>query len=303
MNRINEMKFLLKEFKIEEFYILLDIYLKDIKKLEYKYLLINLLEICLLEKEYEFRMLFDEIEVLKDRDYYLDSYLYIREFYYCIENNKLEEAEFYFKIISNYSNNDNIIEELNSTLIKEKYKSLITKIIKHMKDTNEVIHVLNNVSNYDKELIFLIIGDKKYNNIKVSSLGNVLLFRFINLRQNIDYVEEINNIVTLYNNKEYDLCIEKSNELFKDSNFNIEIIPNSRDLFVVLAKSYYKSKSRQQMTVRKYLNIAMYLNRYVFSYDEKYDYSEWIEKLSYSIKIYKSRRRSRIKQKNYNKST
>lgn len=293
MNKIKEMKLLLKEFKIEEFYIVLDKYLKDIDKEAYKYLLINLLEICLLEKEYEFKILFDEIEGLLDNDYYLDSYIYLREFYYCIENNNLIVAEFYFKIIYKYSNNDNLIEELNNTLIKGKTIYLISKIIKHMKDTNEVIHVLENVSDKTKELIYIALNDKKYNNIKVFIIGNVLLFRFVNLKQNIDYVEEINNIINLYNNEEYDLCIDSANNLFRDSNFNIESTPNSRELFIVLAKSYYKSKSKQQMIVRKYLNIAMFLNRYVFDYEEKYDYNNWIEELSISIKKHKKRKRNK----------
>ena len=102
MNEIEGMKLLLKEFKLDEFYIVLDLYLKAINKEEYKYLLINLLEICLIEKEYEFKILFDEIKILLDNNYYLDSNIYIREFFYCIKNNNLVEAEFYFKIISKY---------------------------------------------------------------------------------------------------------------------------------------------------------------------------------------------------------
>ena len=293
MNKIKEMQLLLKEFKIEEFCILLDLYLKDIEREEYKYLLINLLEICLIEKEYEFKILFDEIEILLDNNYYLDSNIYIREFFYCIKNNNLVEAEFYFKIISKYFNNDKIIEELDNILIREKTISLISKIIKHMNDTNEIIHVLDNVSNKTKELIYMALRDKKYNNIKVSSISNILLFRFVNLRQNINYVKEVEDIVNLYNNKEYDLCIERSNNLFKDSNFNIESTLNSRELFIVLAKSYYKSKDKQQMIVRKYLNIANLLNRDLFSYDEKYDYTKWIEELSISIKKHKKIKRSK----------
>ena len=289
------MKELLKELKIEKFYTKLDLYLKDINKEEYKYLLINLLEICLLEKEYEFKILFDEIEGLLNNDYYLDSYIYLREFYYCIENNNLIEAEFYFKIISKYSNDDNLIEELNNTLARKKIISLISKIIKNMKDTNEVIHILENVSNKTKELIYITLNDKKYNNIKVSSIGNSLLFRFVNLKQNIDYEKEIDNIINFYNNGEYVLCIDRANNLFRDSNFNIESTPNSRELFIVLAKSYYKSKQKQQMIVRKYLNIATYLNKYVFDYEEKYDYTKWIEELSNSIKRYKKMRRAKKK--------
>ena len=289
------MKELLKEFKIKEFKTKLDLYLKDINKEEYKDLLINLLEICMLEKEYKFGILFAEIEELKKENYYLDSYIYLKEFYYCIKNNKLKEAEYYFKIISKYSNNNNLIEDLNNTLIREKTISLISKIIKHMKDTNEVIHVLEDVSNKTKELIYLILNNKKYNNIKVSSIGNILLFRFVNLKQNIDYTEKINKIIELYNNKEYEQCIEYANELFNDSNFNIETTPNSRELFIVLANSYYKSKAKQQMIVRKYLNIANNLNRYVFSYEEKYDYTNWIEELSNSIKRHKKMKRAKKK--------
>lgn len=299
MNKIKEMKLLLKDFKLEEFYIVLDKYLKDIDKEEYKYLLINLLEICLLEKEYEFKILFDEIEELLDNDYYLDSYIYIREFYYYIENNNLIVAEFYFKIISKYSNDDSLIEELNNTLAREKIISLISKIIENMKDTNEVIHVLENVSNKTKELIYITLNDKKYNNIKVSSIGNILLFRFVNLKQNIDYEKEIDNIINFYNNGEYTLCIDKANNLFRDSNFNIESPPNSRELFIVLAKSYYKSKQKQQMIVRKYLNIANYLNKYVFDYEENYDYTKWIEELSNSIKRYKKMRRVKKKKRGH----
>ena len=162
-----------------------------------------------------------------------------------------------------------------------------------MNDTNEIIHVLDNVSNKTKELIYMALRDKKYNNIKVSSISNILLFRFVNLRQNINYVKEVEDIVNLYNNKEYDLCIERSNNLFKDSNFNIESTLNSRELFIVLAKSYYKSKEKQQMIVRKYLNIANLLNRDLFSYDEKYDYTKWIEELSISIKKHKKIKRSK----------
>lgn len=293
MNKINDMMLLLKEFKIEEFYILLDLYLKDIKREEYKYLLINLLEICLIEKEYEFKLLFDEIELLSDNDYYLDSYIYIREFFSCIKNNNLVEAEYYFKIISKYSNNDKTIEELDNILIREKISSLISKTIKHMNDTKEVIHVFDNISNKTKELIYIALNDKKYNNIKVSSIGNILLFRFVNLRENIDYVKEIDYIVEFYNNKEYELCIKRANELFKDGNFNIESTPNSRELFIVLAKSYYKSKERKQMLVRKYLNIATHLNKDVFIYDEVYDYTKWIEELSDSIRKYKKRKRKK----------
>lgn len=293
MNKIEEMKILLKEFRIEEFYIVLDLYLKDIGQDDYKYLLINLLEICLIEKEYKFKILFEEIELLNEFNYYVDSYIYIREFYYCIENNNLITAEYYFKIIFKYSNNDNLIKELNNILIREKTLSLISKILKTMKDTNEIIHVLDNVSNTTKDLIYLILNDKKYNNIKVSSIGNVLLLRFVNVRQNIDYTEEIDNIIELYNNKEYVLCIERANNLFKDSNFNIEFTTNSRELFIVLAKSYYKSKQKKQIIVRKYLNIARLLNKYVFSYEEKYDYTKWIEELSNSIKQHKKMKRNK----------
>ena len=292
------MKELLKELKIEKFYTKLDLYLKDINKEEYKYLLINLLEICLLEKDYEFEILFDEIEELKNPNYYLDSYIYISRFYHCIKNNNLIEAEFYFKIINKYSNNNNIIEELNNVLIKEKTLYLVSNIIKHMKDTNEVIHVLKNVSNHTKQQIYLTLKRKEYSNIKISSIGNILLFRFVNLRQNINYSIEVNNIINLYNSKEYESCIESANNLFKDSNFNIETTPNSRELFITLAKAYYKSKPKQQMIVRKYLNIANYLNKHVFSYEEKYDYTNWIEELSNSIKIHKKIKRTKKKKRN-----
>lgn len=292
--RVIEMKLILNEWRIDEFFMLLDKYLIDIKKEDYKYLLINLFELCLLEKDDTFKILFDEIEDLSKDEYSMDAYIYIRDFYYYINQNKAREAEICFKIISNYlDNNLNIIEELNNILKRERGRLLLLNIVKQMNDTNEIIHVLENVSNTKKELIYLVLNNKEFSNLKVSDIGgNILLFRVVNLRQNnINYEEVVDKIINLYKNMEYQLCIDMANELFKDINFNIEELSNSRELFIVIAKSYYKLNIKKHLIVRKYLSIANYLNKYKFNYEEKYDYTNWIEELSISISNHKKYKR------------
>lgn len=295
MNEIIEMKNILKEWRMEEFLNYLDKYLKDINREEYKYLLINLLELSLLEKD-NLEILFDELEEISKEDYEFISNIYLQKFYWYIKNNKGKEAEICFKILTRYlDNNLTIIEELNEILKKERIRLLLLNIVKQIINTNEIIHVLVDVSDTKKELIYLLLDDKEFSNLKVNSIGNVLLFRLVNLRQDINYEDEVDNIINLYKDNEYKLCIDRANKLFRDVNLNIDELTRSRTLFIVLAKSYYKLNKARYVIIRKYLTIAKYLNECKFEYDEKYDYTNWIEELSISIKEHKKIRREKTR--------
>ena len=109
----------------------------------------------------------------------------------------------------------------------------------------------------------------------------------------------INNIFELYKLEQYQLCINMAFKLFQDPAYNLEATDDLRELFSVLAKSYFNLDKNRDSSVRKYLSLATLLNNNSLNREEKYNYIDWINQLSNAIGCTKRRKRANKKIKSH----
>lgn len=75
-------------------------YMSSINKIEYEFLIINLIKISLLEKDIAFTKPMIALTLISKENYSFDISSYIQEFYISLSQNKFEEARAYLDIIS-----------------------------------------------------------------------------------------------------------------------------------------------------------------------------------------------------------
>lgn len=76
------------------------IYLKSIKKSNYEFLIIDLIKLCILEKDNSFMRPLFVLSRLNDNSYSFDISKFIQEFYVSLSQNEFEECHIYLDIIS-----------------------------------------------------------------------------------------------------------------------------------------------------------------------------------------------------------
>ncbi len=75
-------------------------YLASIKKIDYEFLIVDLIKISLLEKDIAFTKPMTALTLISRENYSFDISTYIQEFYINLSQNKFEEARIYFEIVS-----------------------------------------------------------------------------------------------------------------------------------------------------------------------------------------------------------
>ena len=75
-------------------------YLSIFDKNEYEFLVINLIKLDLIQKDYTFSRTINILKDLSSADYYFDENEYIKCLYECIKENKQKEADIYLDIVS-----------------------------------------------------------------------------------------------------------------------------------------------------------------------------------------------------------
>lgn len=106
----------LVKYNIDESFIKIKKYLKMQNKLEYEFIIINLIKISILEKDNSFIKPMLVLTSINNIEFNIDINLLLKEFYINLYKNKLEIAKIYIDIIEKYSKDINIVKNLNLIL-------------------------------------------------------------------------------------------------------------------------------------------------------------------------------------------
>lgn len=127
---------LLTQNKIEEALTNLSIYLNQIDKNKYEFLIVDLIKISLLEKDLSFYEPMLILALIDRNNYEFELSKYVQEFYIAISQNKFEQARLYLEIISNSKNigaidivTDGLYKVLCDSEKKLNYKLQISKLL------------------------------------------------------------------------------------------------------------------------------------------------------------------------------
>ena len=86
--RFADLRAVLKENRVDDFYKLLFVYLRIIGREEYNYLIIWLTKLCVLDNDLTFDLVFRELVELEKGDYYDVSAVFISSFYQYVFSGK-----------------------------------------------------------------------------------------------------------------------------------------------------------------------------------------------------------------------
>ena len=143
-------------------------HLKEIGKSEYEYIITNLIKLSIIEKDIAYTAPMLELSLMNNENYKLNTSNYIQKFYYCLANNKLDEAKIYLDIINNAIkikeeslNIDNLYKVLENHKSITNYQSNIPNFNENTKPQNNEISyedeqdddILDEEEEYDKEEI------------------------------------------------------------------------------------------------------------------------------------------------------
>lgn len=112
----------LLENNLDKSFVLLKEYLKIINKTEYEFLIVNLIKICILEKDPTFTKAILILTVLNKPDFKIDLASYVHEFYKSLYQENYEVAKIFIDIIDNIGENtlsNNLTKILNNTIHKK----------------------------------------------------------------------------------------------------------------------------------------------------------------------------------------
>lgn len=305
-----DLRAVLKENKVEEFYKLLRVYLRIIGREEYELLISWLTKLCILDGDFTFDMVFRELVELEKADYNDVTAVFIRDFYQYVADEKYKQASICFKIIKKYGNvSPEIIDSLSSKLphakgsakntssdsvsddgiTYDKVKEELAGIIKTMQVDGELVHVISEVSSEYKDFALRIFRERglgnEFKNIKFWCFNlesPTIVLRLID--PNIWYIDigkKLKSISYFFDTKQYSKCIKCIEELLKYRSFDFLTLEKARTLFYYLAQSYifngqYNNKNRKYFALVTALNSALPKDKQ----QESYDFTEKIAKLT-----------------------
>ena len=278
-------------------------YLLKIKKVEYEFLIVDLIKISLLEKDLSFIRPITTLEKLCNKDFSLDISSYIKLFYIAIENYEIELASMYLDILSRYCalkkvsfKIDELRKALNSAEMTyfayamngysleveeeldktsdEKEKDSESDLIKKMHDyllKEQGIVILEPMGRDQRKKIHEIV--ETYNDLDSFSIGKnkrrqvVLRYR----KRPVDVIDAnamVKNGSMAYKKGDYDTCIKIFLELLKYRDSNTFV-------YAELGLAYLKKGLIEKAIT--YLTVATDLSRK--RKDGKFDYTLLVQKL------------------------
>jgi hypothetical protein len=313
--KIDDLRLLLENGKVEVFFGAMKNYLKQINREKFEYLLIELIKISLLENDKTFYRVFATLEHLAWDDYRFLSSIYIQEFYSYICQNKLKEAEVCLAIISRYGHDSqNIIIELTGVLERaknaemseeecdrESVSKLVLNIVTQMRRQNEIVHLLQDVSDNKRNLICSLINEEEeFRDIRVWSIGSdpkTVLFRLVDLNSDkLNICQLVDNAFLCHRNRQYNQCIEMIELLLRCPDYDPSLLLDPRPIFDILGDSYLRVVISKN-TARKYFIIVTKLNECMANGEQRYDHTELIAKLSVVISCRKREVRARTRKR------
>lgn len=223
-------------------------YLRNINKLEYIPLLINIIKLCILKKDPEYDLLFDILNKITNKEYKYSYIEYLNKFYKSIINKDYEEARIYLNIIKEMS-------EVQSC----SFVSSLEKQLEEEMNTKELKNVV--VSNEDRKFIKSLYEDliKGNSPIILKNLDNDKIKRYIYLLSSYSVHVQLHNnsliIIYIVNNKilpnSYEL-LWKMDKCFNDKNYEecikigLLLLQNSffeTKIYLLMGTSYYKMEN------------------------------------------------------------
>ena len=218
---INEIIKNLQEKEIDKVIENLYSFLNSIDKIDYEFLLIDLMKISLIEKDFSFFQIRKILISLSDDNYVFNKNKYLDKFYQKLREGKKDEASIYLNVLS--KGNQFLDEKVN-----------IEELSKVLNGTRE-IPKFNTNTEEDIEAIKTQTSDKFYIDKKIEELkdnrGIILLKPMNDKRINhilylLDSIKEVSPFVIEYNHKKQIVLRLKNNNKGVDIN-NIAIIGNA----------------------------------------------------------------------------
>ena len=272
----------------------LSIYLKDIKKSEYEFLIINLIKISLLEKDGNFTKIKLILRELGNNEYKYEVADIINEFYFALAKRRLDIARLYLEILKNGSalgeecvlidnmesilkasedkaKEDNMIENGNIEEINKEIKFIEDEYVKLIK--NKGIIILKGASARRRQIISKIVKD--YKDIALFNMDEEIILRYApNIGEKLDVTAIISLAQKEFKMKNYQNSINYYLEL-------LEVVPNPKHfIYAALAWSYYHMKNYGLAI--DYFRVADYLAK---REHVKKDYTELIRKSRKKLNI------------------
>lgn len=145
----------------------LDTYMKSIGKSEYQFLIIDLIKISLLEKDFDFTKPNDALNMLEKDNFSFDVTSSMQEFYVALSQNKYEEAKIYLDIISK---GNKFCKNAISTDKLYQVLELSSKVSNTQNDKSLTSKYENKTENLQNDNTFLEKGsDETLNSNRISS--------------------------------------------------------------------------------------------------------------------------------------
>ena len=295
----------------------LKIYMKNINKVEYEYLIENLIKISVLEQDSIYTKPMIALTLITNDKYQIEIEKFIQEFYVSLAEQNYDKAQIYLDIISKSSKiQSNNIKTENLCQILELSRNIIKDKIDTIKPEIEIIEVEDPIetpeeteknndeeaerTNEEEKLI-----EKKYDQIKkrgIVVLKKVNKERVDKIFEALDkyndilgfVIDEENNIVLRYYNptpekiKNEKELLKEANTLYKNYKYKecinkyyeiIKILPNIKAwIFARMGISYVKTRETKKAI--QFLTIASKLAR---KENVNLDFSDLILKLKGEI--------------------
>jgi len=101
-------------------------YLKVNNKLEYEFLINNLIKVSIVTKDYKFSLVMEALNSVNNEDYSFEINKYVNNFKALIDKNNTEGAKIYLDIINKYSRDEQLIRSLENKLSLSRISEVIS---------------------------------------------------------------------------------------------------------------------------------------------------------------------------------
>lgn len=276
---------------IDRAVVLIKEYLIKIGKLEYEYLVLNLMNIDI-EKGVRTYVRTSSILLELSRDWYeYNITMYLQEFYSSLEYKDIYMAKRYLNIIKRYSSElDGVISNLEDDLIKSEneynekrlqVRVNVLEILRDMKENNKFVSVLDGKCSLDRKVYYREI--ELIDELMAFSVGEEpkkIVLRLVDTEDkdsSLVYFEIADQYKRAYNEKRYDDCLKIIGELLKNKEYG----GYHAEVYAYMGLSYYHIRNYQEAI--KYLKIAEDLSRNSKN-NRAYDFEYLIDRINMILK-------------------
>lgn len=276
---------------IDRAVVLIKEYLIKIGKLEYEYLVLNLMNIDI-EKGVRTYVRTSSILLELSRDWYeYNITMYLQEFYSSLEYKDIYMAKRYLNIIKRYSSElDGVISNLEDDLIKSEneynekrlqVRVNVLEILRDMKENNKFVSVLDGKCSLDRKVYYREI--ELIDELMAFPVGEEpkkIVLRLVDTEDKVSslvYFEIADQYKRAYNEKRYDDCLKIIGELLKNKEYG----GYHAEVYAYMGLSYYHIRNYQEAI--KYLKIAEDLSRNSKN-NRAYDFEYLIDRINMILK-------------------